>query len=176
MATQSSPRSCQKKPTMFVGTCLARSILHSMSMSTMRDGPKSFPQLSMLELTSSIIDLGLKLRRSGAVERTLFADIFRRDAEGRTDRDGGNHYPGFAGHDVPRRSRRSAQCARAYFRQDAETFHSHCAGGQGVGGAFAVRSDQGANHLSRAVRSTRLRQSYGGLAFGVEFAQNRKRT
>src|SRR5207249_7059475 len=50
--------------------------------------------------------------RSGTTPARLrdprFADIFRGHAEGRTDRDGGDCDPGFAGDDVPGRPRRSA--------------------------------------------------------------------
>src|SRR5207244_5977901 len=67
-----------------------------------------------------------------------FADIFRGDAEGRTDHDGRDRDPGFAGDDVARRSRRPTQCARTHFRQNAEAFHPDRARGQSFGGAFAL--------------------------------------
>src|SRR5437879_2211187 len=107
--------------------------------------------------------------RSGTTPARLmdapFVDIFRGDAEGRTDHDGRDRDPGFAGDDVPGRSRRPTQCARTHFRQNAEAFHPDRAGGQSFGGAFALRSDQSPDHLSGTVRSTS----------GARFAQDRKR-
>ena len=49
----------------------------------------------------------------------VFVNIFRGHAERRTDRDGGDRDPGFAGDDVPGRPRRSAKRPGSHFRQDA---------------------------------------------------------
>jgi hypothetical protein len=59
----------------------------------------------------------VELRQSA--RRVCFAH-----AEGGTDRDGTDGNAGVTGHYVSCRSPRAAQCARAYFRQDAQTFYS----------------------------------------------------
>ena len=98
---------------------------------------------------------------AATVEATPLADIFRRDAEGRTDRDGRHRDPGPAGDDVQGRSGRSTECAGPHFRQDAEALHSDRPRRQSFGRALSLRSDQGANHLPRAMTALRAELSVG---------------
>lgn len=69
-------------------------------------------------------------------------------AEGRTDRDGRNGDAGVAGHDVSRGTAGETERACSHFGEDAEAFHPDRAGRQSGGGAFTLRSDQGADHIS----------------------------
>src|SRR5438876_1404038 len=101
------------------------------------------PTIARAILTRSMIIAG-RLRDASSVSN--FGD-----AERGADRNGRNGDASVAGHDVLRRSSRPAQCPRPYFRQYAQAFHLHRACGQGLGGIVALRSDQGADHFSRAV-------------------------
>src|SRR3984893_8610487 len=89
-----------------------------------------------------------------SVERAPNWDTFLR-AEGRTDRDRRNGDRSAARHDVSCRSWRAAHGARAYFRQNAQTFHPHRAWRQSFGRTFPLRSDQGAYHFPRTVSAIR---------------------
>ena len=75
-----------------------------------------------------------------------------RCAQGRTDRNGRDGDTGAAGDDVSGGVARTAECAGAYLGENAQAFHPDRSRGQGGGGAFALRPDQGAHHLSREMR------------------------
>jgi hypothetical protein len=71
--------------------------------------------------------------------RDTHCDVYSpRDGERRTNHHRRHCDPGFAWHDVPRRSSRPTQRPCAYFRQNAQTFHPHRARGQSFSGAFAI--------------------------------------
>src|SRR5688500_10077948 len=79
-----------------------------------------------------------------------------RRAQGRTDRNGRDGDAGVAGDDVSGRIAGAAERARSYLWENAQAFHSDRSRRQGGGGAFPLRFDQGADHLSREMsRSSR---------------------
>jgi hypothetical protein len=102
------------------------------------------------------------------VEEVQRVIIFRR-AEGSSDYNRGDGDPGFAGHNVSRRSSGPTQRSGPHFRKNAQTFHSHCARRQGFGRTLALRLDEGANYLSRAITKKQLRRrGYADFAATVK--------